>query len=200
LSIFSHHLSIHNPEPIAEKQSVDALLFLRKTIIRNALVEFEERQSCPLVAIGQSDLKEVCARVLLAAARNVGSYQVDNPVSKQSPIAENDRNVKTPNASIPMCLCELVCSLLVSRDYEVRRFVLEHLSTNLPRFHVSPRDLGSPTPGTEGYENLQEEEMVRIISTLLEMAVETEQHLDCLAKVMLLAGWLPGWLVGWLAG
>lgn len=160
-------MSIPFLEPVTERQSLDSCRLIQETIIQAAWAETITKEPSPLAPVGRSQLIEICARISLTAAKNVRDGANDNSVWMLSTITE----IKKTFAFIPMSLCEVICSLLVSNDYEVRLLVLEHLITNPPLSHESFK-------GKEGYD------LVRITSTVLEMALHTEQHSDCLAKVM----------------
>lgn len=143
------------------------------------------------MGIGQSHLKEVCARILLTTAEDVGIPEKTAPTTASlSTSAENDGSDKSPMDCLPMTHCDVVCSLLASRDYEVRLVALQHLSTNLSPFFVSLPRVHKPADilkDEEANEIFEREDLRGIASTLLEMAVGKEKHLDCLGQVRVLS-------------
>lgn len=173
-------------------------------ITHTALWEVTKFETRPLVvSVGEVLVKEVCARISLKAVSECGMNAGVDLGFDQEYVAENAKRSQADSRLSFYQENELkgdhhhvIKCLLNSRDYEVRLVTLEHLNTYLSRNHLMSHNVHiASNHGNHDNEILDglTEAMERIVLTdshlediavdVLEMAMEKEQHLDCLGQV-----------------
>ncbi|XP_031550253.1 thyroid adenoma-associated protein homolog [Actinia tenebrosa] len=199
------HLSTH---------TTDNVLHMRRYITHTALRKFTIVRSRPrmAVSVGEVLVKEICARICLKAVSACGMNSGADSGSDQEHVRETmnctqENMVKRMSFQTPNHHQVIKC-LLNSQDYEVRLVTLEHLNAYLSRNHSLSRsvdiasyhgnhDNGEILDGlTEALERvvLAESHLEDIAVDVLEMAMEREQHLDCLGQVYEVLSFVVGYL------
>lgn len=174
-------------------------------ITHTALWEVTKFETRPLVvSVGEVLVKEVCARISLKAVSECGMNAGVDLGFDQEYVAENAKRSQADSRlsfyqenELKGNHHQVIKCLLNSRDYEVRLVTLEHLNTYLSRNHLMSHNVHiASNHGNHDNEEILDgltEAMERIVLTdshlediavdVLEMAMEKEQHLDCLGQV-----------------
>lgn len=188
---------------------MESVLHMRRYITHTALHEVTTVVSRPrtVVSVGEVLAKEVCARICLKAVSECDSGDLgfhEGCVPENTKFSQMDSMLLYSQEEkiqrkpcLPTNHYQVIKSLLNSRDYEIRLITLEHLNTYLSRNYSMSRKVHMA--GNHGNDEDKEildgliDGMKRVFLTdchlediaidILEMAMEKEQHLDCLGQV-----------------